>query len=101
MNSDLQLLGVVHQVVPALGEVLCPLHPVDPLAPDLEPDPQDQSEVVGDLQPGRARPGHDETLQPVLCSAGHPAGGAAVTHQAAVRTDLRRERGGEEERRRG
>ena len=56
MNSDLQLLGVVHQVVPALGEAawflplagarvpllhagLPPLHPVHSLTAGPQPDP--------------------------------------------------------------
>ena len=79
---------MVHQVVPALAQVVCPLHPVDALAPDLQPDPDDQPEVVSQPVPGGGRPGHDETLQPVLCSPRHAALAAAVTHQAAVWTNL-------------
>ena len=83
---------MVHQVVPALAQVLRPLHPVDPLAPDLQPDPHDQPEMVGDPVPGAGPgPGHDEALQPVLRGAGQPAPGAAVADQPTVGTDLERE----------
>ena len=61
------------------------------LAPDLQPNPNDEPQVVREPEPGTAGPGHDEALQPVLRGARQPAPGAAVADQPAVGTDLERE----------